>query len=145
MISKGKAKEEDFVYCSCADESTINHGGTKEKREKETRSAATKERNELSLIKASNQEELVTTCTTPSSTTINNNYQAFQQEHEDILESTRTGFHNIVARLQKVAVLFVAVKTSWESAEEWGEKYVEQSPLLDLFLLNVDTGKIGRV
>jgi acylaminoacyl-peptidase len=31
------------------------------------------------------------------------------------------------------------------SAEEWGEKYVEQSPLLDLYILNVDTGKIGSV
>jgi hypothetical protein len=44
MISKGGAKEEEFVDWSREDESTINHGGPKEKREKETRSAATKER-----------------------------------------------------------------------------------------------------
>lgn len=30
-------------------------------------------------------------------------------------------------------------------AEKWGEKYNKQSPLLDLFLVNVDTGRVGKV
>jgi acylaminoacyl-peptidase len=29
--------------------------------------------------------------------------------------------------------------------ERWGEKYSKQAPLLDLFCINVETGKIGRV
>jgi acylaminoacyl-peptidase len=31
------------------------------------------------------------------------------------------------------------------ATEEWGEQYVSQSPLLDLYILNVDTGKVERV
>ncbi|CAJ1956927.1 unnamed protein product [Cylindrotheca closterium] len=29
--------------------------------------------------------------------------------------------------------------------EEWGEQYVGQSPLLDLYILHLDSGKIGRI
>jgi hypothetical protein len=59
---------------------------------------------ELSLIKAGGgalteeNQDVVTTTITP--TTINN-YQAFQQEDEDLLESTRTELHKIVFRLQE--------------------------------------------
>jgi acylaminoacyl-peptidase len=30
-------------------------------------------------------------------------------------------------------------------SETWGEKYSEQSPLVDLWLVNVETGKLGRI
>lgn len=30
-------------------------------------------------------------------------------------------------------------------SEKWGERYDKQSPLLDLYIVNVDTGKVGRI